>query len=561
MWWISKNGHIEGPLPDEQVRRRINLNLIGSLDRVSQDRKNWVYLRDTKLWNPVRTLPEELEIPEEPHLRLPRSRGRIPASPQGAPEPTLEPDTPIIPDRLRMPSQELPRGKSNKTLIFAVCGVCVATTVLSLGVMAWMIFSSRSSSSAKGNAPVEGVSATTNSAPPKAQSSGFDAVREAVAIIKSKDGSGTGFLLDMDGKTYLVSNEHVVRSGSAIEARLIDGTLLSLGEFSVAADSRDLVRFEVLSCDKAPLHLREDMPNMGEQVTVYGNSLGGGVATESKGFIQGVGPKRVETNAEIVQGNSGSPLLDENGKLIAVAAFIKRESSGYENWGNKNTRYDGAVRRYAVRLNGVNWKVVSRDGYERQVRSFAEFEMYWDCLFPFLLFDSQKVEESKLVYNDLSSRNFHVNDTGFDAMLKEVASAYEKRFKAVARLGERIRDRKGFVRRLNDDITNNQLTEEDGKKMLAEYDEKTGKVYEKTKEACRKMILIRKEALNHGQSFLTDCTWIAPQMANGYDDDIRGSVAGYQRAIKSGLDLMNQKMKDLNKDIKELEEGDQDDED
>ena len=34
----------------------------------------------------------------------------------------------------------------------------------------------------------------------------------------------------------------------------------------------------------------------------------------------------------------------------------------------------------------------------------------------------------------------------------------------------------------------------------------------------------------------------------------------YREFIKNALDLMNQKMKDLNKDIKEFEKGDDDDE-
>ena len=78
------------------------------------------------------------------------------------------------------------------------------------------------------------------------------------------------------------------------------------------------------------------------------------------------------------------------------------------------------------------------------------------------------------------------------------------------------------------------------------------------KAALRAMILVRKEALNHALAFLDGRTWSAPQLANGYEDDIRESVADYRKGCKDFMDLMNQKLKDLNKDIKDREQGDDD---
>ena len=39
MWWILKNSSLEGPLTAEQVQKRVALNMLGSLDRISEDKK------------------------------------------------------------------------------------------------------------------------------------------------------------------------------------------------------------------------------------------------------------------------------------------------------------------------------------------------------------------------------------------------------------------------------------------------------------------------------------------------------------------------------------------
>lgn len=543
-WWVRKNGHVEGPFSEDGIRKRITLNMVGSLDRVSADRQHWQYLRDTELWRPRQT-----KSAETPQDRIEQAMATSPCStphptPRASSLPISEAYVPI-PERLQMP-KATPPPRLNGKLILLVCGG-VASALAILAIAVGVMLPSRSS----GKSAVDAAN--------MARTTGFEVVRDAVALIKCKEGSGTGFLLDMDGKTYLVSNEHVVRSGGKIDARLIDGTVLQLGEFSVAADRRDLARFEVLGCDKKPLQLRETMPSIGEQVTVYGNSLGGGVATESRGFVQGVGPTKIETNAEIVSGNSGSPLLDAGNVVVGVAALLKLENK--EDWGTKNTRYDGSVRRYAVRLNGVNWKFVDRSQYERQVREFAEVETFWNYLMPFLFLETGKVAEENLVYNDLQGKAFRMGETGFNDMLKEVVQKYEKREKAFIRWEGRIKERKELIRRLNAEIDSKGLTKDAAEEILSEYDAKTIKAYEKMKEAYRDMILVRKEALNHARSFLSGISWDVPQIEQGYEDDTRGSVYAYCDVISKCIEVMNQEMKNLNKNLKELEEGNNDEND
>ena len=84
-------------------------------------------------------------------------------------------------------------------------------------------------------------------------------------------------------------------------------------------------------------------------------------------------------------------------------------------------------------------------------------------------------------------------------------------------------------------------------------------MFEKVKEAFRDMILKRKEALQIARSVLAESDWDAPQVLNGYSkDDRRGSVEWYLVGVQYFMDLMNQKLKDLNKEIESIEKGDGD---
>ncbi len=579
-WWVRKNGRVEGPFKEEDVQKRIRLNLLGSLDSVSSDGKRWKYLKDTELWRPikVRTVeddPPPLPPPLPASAVPPMAQGGHPAAPgmarvghpaapgmarvghpaapgmarvghPAAPGMAQGQQPTPVPRKLRLRSDARFPGGTNKILIWCVAGIALGLVLVAvLTTVMVMTFSRRNGGSVKNSGAARAVD-------------DFAAVKEKIALIEcnKEGGRGTGFLLGMGGKTYLVSNEHVVRSGGAIQARLIDGTILQLGEFSVAGDGRDLARFEVQNCNIAPLNLRESIPDMNEQVTVYGNSLGSGVATETRGFVQGVGPTSIETNAEIVRGNSGSPLIDSRGEVVGVAALMRLTDSGKEDWGNTNTRYDGNVRRFAVRMNGTNWKTLQRADYEKQVRALEEFKTYWGYLVPFLLFDTRKVSEQDLVYNDLNSKEFRLPGTGFDAKLKAVAEAYERLGKAFKKWDEFCNGRESYVRRINEALRNAEITEESAKKLIGKYEENTREAYEKLKETLRKMILVRKEALKHAQTFLGGWSWDAPQVAHGYDDDSSGSVAEYLKYLRNAIDLMDQKMKDLDKGIKEIEHGD-----
>lgn len=51
-YFIRKSGVVSGPFPEEDVRRRLQLNLLTSMDEASIDGRTWKRIRQTPLWSP-----------------------------------------------------------------------------------------------------------------------------------------------------------------------------------------------------------------------------------------------------------------------------------------------------------------------------------------------------------------------------------------------------------------------------------------------------------------------------------------------------------------------------
>ncbi len=390
---------------------------------------------------------------------------------------------------------------------------------------------------------------------------GFKDIQDKLAIVECKEGNGSGFLLEMDGGTYLVSNEHVLRSADAPRIRLLDGTELSLGAFSVAADGRDLARFEVHGLSREPLRLNAEMPSVGDTVAVYGNSLGMGVATESKGFVQGVGPQTLETNAEIVHGNSGGPIVGADGKVLGVATLMVCAGSGEHDWTLRNTRYDGSTRRFAVRLNGVTWKTVDRRKYERQVGKLAELGTFWGHLRPFFLAGAKGVDACKLHldYTDSDGRDFKRSDHGFNEMMKAVAKELRKALKAYDNWSSHAESRSKFINGLNRDIENGKIDYEEGQRQMSKYDAKAKEKLKVFILAALDMAAVRKKAIAMMWQYADGIGRDVPQIDAGYSGDGGNSVEWYRGALRWAEDLMNQKIKTINKAACEMEGDDDED--
>ncbi|MBC2593381.1 trypsin-like peptidase domain-containing protein [Ruficoccus amylovorans] len=175
---------------------------------------------------------------------------------------------------------------------------------------------------------------------------------DAVGVVTTAEGSGTGFLCHMDGVVYFFTNSHVVGSGEDLTIRLRDGTKLKPRLIELAED-RDLAR---ISIEKQPPSLTfTTRSDIGDDVIVYGNSAGAGVITKIKGEIKGDAYDRIETSAKFVPGNSGSPIVNRKGVVVAVATYATFNPTDKKDWVMAGTGFD-KVRRFGVKLDDkINW--------------------------------------------------------------------------------------------------------------------------------------------------------------------------------------------------------------
>jgi hypothetical protein len=176
--------------------------------------------------------------------------------------------------------------------------------------------------------------------------------------------SGSGFVARMDGRPYLFTNQHVILGADRITFKTTSGqTLKPLGvELSA---TRDIARLPLGPVCPA-LEISGKM-SMGAPIGVFGNSEGGGVATELYGKVTGISSDKLEVSADFVGGNSGSPVLNLDRKAIGIASFVRWKT---------NDDAGEETRRFCYRLTGdrwgaVNWKKYN-DAYGKQYRETEE---------------------------------------------------------------------------------------------------------------------------------------------------------------------------------------------
>jgi len=181
----------------------------------------------------------------------------------------------------------------------------------------------------------------------------FHNIKDKIVIVEGNKGCGSGFIATaQDGVKYFYTNKHVVEGQREIKARLLDGREVELGDFQYAEDI-DIVRFAV-NDTYAALEFDLTMPMIGDEIVMFGNSAGAGVATKITGKVLGVGPSSVEVSARFVPGNSGSAILNKEGKVVAVATYVALFALS-DDWRFSGTRFTD-VRRFGIRIYDAKWK-------------------------------------------------------------------------------------------------------------------------------------------------------------------------------------------------------------
>jgi S1-C subfamily serine protease len=168
---------------------------------------------------------------------------------------------------------------------------------------------------------------------------------------QSGEALGTGFVVDKEGN--ILTNAHVVdengqradsvsivfnKGGS--ETQRVKGTLVGVDVGSDIA----VIKVDPNGVSLKPLPLGDsDKVAVGEPVVAIGNPLGFDFSISS-GIVSATGrsmqadngqtiPNVIQTDAAINQGNSGGPLIDNQGKVIGINERIASQGGGNEGLG------------------------------------------------------------------------------------------------------------------------------------------------------------------------------------------------------------------------------------
>jgi serine protease Do len=171
------------------------------------------------------------------------------------------------------------------------------------------------------------TTATTALAEPSAKT--IDQVKRGVVSITTFDLNGKPLLIG--GGFFVQSNQlvtsiHVLKGASRATVRTFDGQSYSVEGIVALNEDNDVALLQTnLAVNVAPLSLAGNVESEGEKVTMVSAlddaswKVSSGV-TSNLWYIQGAG-EYLRITAEVRHGNSGSPIINDQGEVVAVAAL------------------------------------------------------------------------------------------------------------------------------------------------------------------------------------------------------------------------------------------------
>ncbi len=193
-------------------------------------------------------------------------------------------------------------------------------------------------------------------------------------------GAGSGVIIAPDG--YILTNQHVVGSGRALEVILADGRRFA-ARVRGQDPATDLALLEIPAQDLPSAELgRSQGLRVGQLVIAIGNPFGF-QATVTTGVVSAVGrtlrspsgrqiENIIQTDAAINPGNSGGPLVDSRGRVVGINTAIIPYAQGIgfsipvdtARWVAGLLLRDGRVRRAYL---GISSQLALRAGSGRRV--------------------------------------------------------------------------------------------------------------------------------------------------------------------------------------------------
>lgn len=145
-------------------------------------------------------------------------------------------------------------------------------------------------------------------------------IRSAIVTVTTSTGHGSGFIISEKG--YVLTNSHVVGKNAIVRVKLPTGR-----EFLadvLASDSKHdiaLLKTEKEGMNYLPINVKS--VNIGDEVYAIGSPLDEKLSTTlSKGIVSAFRKEGdlelIQSDVNVLPGNSGGPLLDSNGNVVGI---------------------------------------------------------------------------------------------------------------------------------------------------------------------------------------------------------------------------------------------------
>lgn len=149
----------------------------------------------------------------------------------------------------------------------------------------------------------------------------------SVVVVYSDRGVGSGFALQ---ENLIVTNAHVIDGNTSVKIKLYDGT--TVPAFVIKSDTKKDLALLSIHSSITPLDVNESDFSVGQEVYAIGTPKDMPY-TMTKGIISALdrelgGNSYIQIDASVNAGNSGGPLLDENGAAIGIITLKASDAEG-----------------------------------------------------------------------------------------------------------------------------------------------------------------------------------------------------------------------------------------
>ncbi len=149
----------------------------------------------------------------------------------------------------------------------------------------------------------------------------------SVVVVYTETGVGSGFSIK---ENLIITNAHVVGSSKKVAVNLYDGSTLKGNVIKIDTE-KDLALIAVSKLIP-PLKVNSDSLSIGQEVYAIGAPKDMPY-TMTKGIISALNRKLgkntyIQIDASVNSGNSGGPLLSENGEVIGIITLKASDAEG-----------------------------------------------------------------------------------------------------------------------------------------------------------------------------------------------------------------------------------------